>query len=178
MLADFFTKPLTGSLFSMMRDISQGLLPITELSNKHKIKNDKKTSDGESSGIHKECVEDWKNQIKNGSRMNEYTEPERNKPSYESKMRNEKIMSKIESENKCENKNRNENTTYEKYEMPEIHSFEKYEMSNNGEDTEAYESDMSQRYEKYGNNKDPKHNEETYACILKKNIFTEKYKLK
>ena len=30
----------------------------------------------------------------------------------------------------------------------------------------------------YGNNKDPKHIEETYACILKKNICTEKDKLK
>ena len=58
MLADFFTKPLTGFLFSTMRDISQGLLPLTELSNKHKIKNEIKTSDEESSVIHKECVED------------------------------------------------------------------------------------------------------------------------
>ena len=149
MLADFFTKSLTGSLFSTMRDISQGLLPITELSNKHKLKNYIKTSDEESSVIHKECVGDWQNRIKNGSRMNEYTEPEQNKSSYENKMRNKKIMSKFESENKCKNKNRNENVTYEKHEMPKIHTFEKYEMSNNGEDTEAYESDMSHRYEKH-----------------------------
>ena len=110
--------------------------------------------------------------------MNEYTESERNKSSYENEVKNEKIMSKIERENECENKNRNENATYEKYETPVIHTFEKYEMSNNGEGTETCQSNMSQRYEKYGNNKDPKHNEETYACILKKNIFTEKYKLK
>ena len=57
MLADFFTKPLTGALFNTFRDITQGISPIEELKNKHTIKN-KKANNDEGSSVHKECVEE------------------------------------------------------------------------------------------------------------------------
>ena len=74
MLADFFTKPLGGSLFATMRDICQDNLEIEELSIRHntKIKKEiEENSKQQSSGVHKECVgqnvkiED-KNKNKNG----------------------------------------------------------------------------------------------------------------
>ena len=38
MIGDFFTKPLGGSLFITMRDICQGLIPLSELKIRHKYK--------------------------------------------------------------------------------------------------------------------------------------------
>ena len=60
MIGDFFTKLLGGSLFNTTRDISQGYLPITKLSKRHKLKqeNEQKQIDNVNDSIvHKERVE-------------------------------------------------------------------------------------------------------------------------
>ena len=60
----YFTRPLKGSIFTIMRGIFQGIVPIDELAKKHKIKN--KTSMNDSTGFkeHKECAEKQKSTIK------------------------------------------------------------------------------------------------------------------
>ena len=56
MLADFFTKPLVGSLFKTMRDVCQGIIPIKELYKRHTFKELKDDSKIQPQ-LHKECVE-------------------------------------------------------------------------------------------------------------------------
>ena len=41
MLADFFTKPLQGSLFRKMRDVVQGILPITILKTEQELEEER-----------------------------------------------------------------------------------------------------------------------------------------
>ena len=55
MLADFFTKPLVGSLFKTMRDVCQGFIPIEELHKRHTFK-EQKNNNKVQSQLHKECV--------------------------------------------------------------------------------------------------------------------------
>ena len=43
MLGDFFVKPLGGSLFVTMRDICQGLIPLSKLKTRHKLKMNEKS---------------------------------------------------------------------------------------------------------------------------------------
>ena len=47
MLADFFTKPLQGSLFRKMRDVVQGLAPINVLKTEEELKLERESKDAD-----------------------------------------------------------------------------------------------------------------------------------
>ena len=66
MLGDFFTKPLTGSLFLTMRNICQGILPLSELQRKHELSSKQIKNPANSDlFVLKECVGEITENIQN-----------------------------------------------------------------------------------------------------------------
>ena len=156
MLADFFTKPLTGSLFATMRDITQGILPIDELKKRHEIKIKTEENNNPGSVNHKECVGEIEVDSQNAVRNQKHVEPKHNINLRDEKQNDENIVGRNKSEN-------DEGT--ERYSKS-------IDQDNNEKDTKMYRSNTDQGYETRISNKDRKRTKETYASILQEKIRT------
>ena len=106
MIGDFFTKPLGGLLFITMRDICQGLIPLSELKVGHKYKTETNMESkikNQDSNVLKERVGNialnYKNHTNVNSKIEERQElsngePNKNKSSGNSFLKTQKCMDK------------------------------------------------------------------------------------
>ena len=151
MLADFFTKTLTGSLFNTFRDITLSLSPTEELAKRHTIKK-KKGNSSLGSSVHKDFVEEKETNNQNRHIRN---------------TNDENIMKKNAIEEKHMNNIKNSASEIKKVEPENELTNKKCGLNRNDENAKRYWSSDIYGRKDYKNNKEHKRILETYAGALK-----------